>query len=161
VSVETRLWWKAGWQFHWHHIVAYRKARLRLGTYSLPLFDAGAETVEVRDQFGLARDAQNGVAIQPILGFNQVRRQDSAPDTRVHILAWHSLVLLAETGWLTGEHDLIALSWVGRRTEESAPWTVASSYKGRILLKHPTLGDWQIEHPELPTEKSLVKTRTR
>jgi sugar phosphate isomerase/epimerase len=161
VSVETRLWWKAGWQFHWHHIVAYRKARLRLGTYSLPLFDAGAETVEVRDQFGLARDAQNGVAIQPILGFNQVRRQDSAPDTRVHILAWHSLVLLAETGWLTGEHDLIALSWVGRRTEESAPWTVASSYKGRILLRHPTLGDWQIEHPELPTEKSLVKTRTR
>src|SRR5262249_42018853 len=29
VSVETRLWWRAGWQLHWHHIEAHQASRLR------------------------------------------------------------------------------------------------------------------------------------
>ena len=37
VSVESRLWWKGGWQLHWHHVVAAQPALLRLGTYSLPV----------------------------------------------------------------------------------------------------------------------------
>ncbi len=150
VSVETRLWWKAGWQLHWHHIAAGQKARLRLGTYSLPLFDASADRVEIEPRFGFARDAHNGVAVQALLGFQQVRRQDSDPEIRSHLLAWHSLVLLTETDWLLGGHDLVALTWAGKSQPESQAWLVTASGKGSLTLKHAHLGVWKIAHPELP-----------
>jgi len=157
VSVETRLWWNAGWQFHWHHIEAHQKTQLRLGTYSLPLFDAGAESVEIDGQFGVARDSRNGVAVQLVMGFKQVRRQDSKPDVRTHILAWHSLILLAKTDWLTGAHDLVALTWVGRPSDEAQAWAVVTSRSGLITLKHPVLGLWKIEHPDLPVYPHAAK----
>ena len=91
VSVETRLWWKAGWQLHWHHVTAHRPAVLRLGTYSLPLPDATARELKVEDDFGLARSAERGVAIQPLRGFHCIKVHESDPERRTHLLAWHSL----------------------------------------------------------------------
>jgi hypothetical protein len=40
VSVESRIWWKAGWQLHWHRIHAYQPAVLRLGTFTLPITES-------------------------------------------------------------------------------------------------------------------------
>jgi hypothetical protein len=159
VSVETRLWWKAGWQFHWHRIVAYQKSKLRLGTYSLPLYDTGAEEVQIDEKFSYARDSQNAVAAQTLLGFSQIRRQDSNPDVRTHILSWHSLLLLAETDWLEGEHDLVALTWVGKPDEAAETWSVGSSRKGSLSLSHPKLGSWRIEHPDLPVCPTATMVR--
>lgn len=150
VSVETNLWWKGGWQLHWHHITAYQKTLLRLGTYSLPLHDSKAEQVEVTEQFGSAHDAHNAVSVQTLLGFQQVRRADSNPQVRTHLLTWHSLTLLAETDWLTGEHDLLALTWVGKPSRAGERWSVAASERGRLTLRHPTFGLWQITHADLP-----------
>src|SRR5439155_2079371 len=129
VSVETHLWWKAGWQLHWHHIVAHQKAKLRLGSYSLPLYDSKAETSEITEQYGYARETRNGIGVQTILGFKGLRRLDSDPDKRTHLLTWHSLVLLAETAWLSGKHDLVALTWAGKPSDESQPWSVEAAEK--------------------------------
>jgi sugar phosphate isomerase/epimerase len=150
VSVETRLWWKAGWQFHWHHIAAYQKSRLRLGTYSLPLVDGGPEYVTLGAMYGAAHASQNGIVAQRLCGFVRVRRLDSDPNVRLHLLAWHSMTLLAETDWLSGEHDLMALTWVGKLSDEAQPWEKVSAEDGRISLKHPILGEWIISHPALP-----------
>lgn len=150
VSVETNLWWKAGWQLHWHHILAYQKTRLRLGSYSLPITDPTATHAEVTSHFGLARNAGSGIALQMLLGFKQLARVDSDPNARRHMLTWHSLVLRADTETLAGEHDLIALAWVGTPGEEAQPWSVAGSEKGRLQLRHPSLGNWEISHPDLP-----------
>lgn len=158
VSVETNLWWKAGWQLHWHHIVAHQKTKLRLGSYSLPLHDSAAEKVEVTEQYGFARDARNGIALETILGFKGLRRLDSDPNVRTHLLTWHSLVLVAETDWLSGEHDLMALTWVGKPSDESRPWSVDVSEKGHLSLRHSHLGLWRIAHPEFPLAPNSLRS---
>ncbi len=150
VSVETRLWWKAGWQLHWHHITAYQKSLLRLGTFSLPLPDGGATDSVVNDNFARVVNGGHAVAIQPLLGFSSVKKNESDPQKRTHILAWHSITLTAETAWLNGENDLLALTWCGTSTDEAVPWKISASETGRLTLSHPKLGEWKIEHPNLP-----------
>ena len=155
VSVETCLWWKAGWQLHWHLLLAFQKVKLRLGTYSLPLWDAVPSEIDLTETFAAAQDRRYGVALQPLLGFQTVRRLDSDAQNRTHLLAWHSLVLQAETEWISGEHDLVALTWAGRPSLESQPWTITSSAKGRLSLEHAHLGHWHINHPGLPLLRSI------
>ena len=150
VSVETRLWWKAGWQLHWHHVTAHQPAVLRLGTYSLPLTDTTLRELKTKDDFGLARDAKRGVAIQPLLGFRCVKAHESDPERRSHLLAWHSLTLAAETETVAGELDLVALVWAGRSEGERQPWEIVTSTTGRLHLRHPDLGEWRVEHEGLP-----------
>ncbi len=150
VSVESRLWWKTGWQLHWHHTAAQQSVRLRLGTCSLPLFDGKPEHVEIAGTTGFARDGDNGIAVQLLLGFVGVQREDSNPRFRTHLLTRHSILLLAHTGWMTGEHELLALTWVGKPSDEARPWTVVSSEPGKLTLHHPVLEPWTIESPGLP-----------
>jgi hypothetical protein len=151
VSVETRLWWKAGWQLHWHHVLAHQPARLRLGTYSLPLLGAKADQVAIADTFGSAQAGDHGIAVQILLGFERVRRQDSNPQLRTHLLSRHSLLLLAQTDWMQGERDLLALTWVGTPSDESLSWSILSSETGKMTLRHSLLGMWTIESPGLAT----------
>ena len=151
VSVETRLWWKAGWQLHWHHVAAHRPAVLRLGTCSLPLPDATARELRVKDDFGLARSVEQGVAIQPLRGFRCIKVHESDPERRTHLLTWHSLVLAVETETVAGELDLLALVWAGCSREESQPWEALTSTVGRLDLRHSALGVWRIEYAGLPS----------
>ena len=150
VSVESRLWWKGGWQFHWHHILAYQKTLIRLGSYSLPLAEAKPTATEVQNTYGFVSDNSNGIAVQPLLGFKTVRQRDSDPQKRTHMMTWHSVLLTAETDQIYGEHDLVALTWIGQPSEESQPWSVVSSNRGQLVLRHPTLGVWKVEDPDLP-----------
>jgi hypothetical protein len=161
VSVESRLWWNKGWQLHWHHVVAQQRTRLRLGSYSLPLPNARPDLIELRPGWGLARESQRAIAVQNLLGFSEVVRQDSPPESRTHILAWHSLLLLAQTEWLEAEHDLLALTWVGSPSDEALPWRVKSSENGRLHLEHPELGDWRIEQSELPMIIPDVRAKSK
>jgi hypothetical protein len=150
VSVETRLWWNGGWQLHWHHVRAFQRTRLRLGSYSLPLFDGRPEKVNLEACFGFARDRHQGIAMQGLLGFKEIRRQDSDPAVRTHFLSWHSLILLAQTDWFEGERDLVGLSWVGKGFEEAAAWSVAASEVGKLKLLHSRLGEWIVAAEDLP-----------
>jgi hypothetical protein len=150
VTVETRLWWKGGWQLHWHHILAYQASLMRLGSYSLPIEDLTQLSVERHDTYGVARTDEQAVAIQPLMGFETVRQHDSDPMKRTHFMALHSVVLTAETDSLTGERDLLALTWGGRAVEESQPWAILSSSPGQLELRHPKLGEWTIAVADLP-----------
>ena len=150
-SVETYLWWKAGWQFQWHRVVAYQPAIFRLGTYSLPLKDATHRELAIADGFARAHTAECGVAFQPLLGFQRIKAHESDPERRTHILAWHSLILAGETEKIVGEQHLLALVWVGRLDKERAPWKVQSSSEGKLALRHPSLGEWHLTHAELPS----------
>jgi hypothetical protein len=157
VSVETRLWWKAGWQFHWHHVVAHQPAILRLGSYSLPLPNGASREVNVDSKFGEARNAERGLSIQPLLGFHSVTLHESDPERRTHLLAWHSLTLTAETEKISGELDLIALVWAGRSGTECQPWDIVASEVGHLELRHPDCGQWRLDHPGLPPIKTIAK----
>jgi len=150
VSVETRIWWKGGWQLHWHHVVAHQPAVLRLGTYSLPLHHGSHQSLKLSDKFGGALNTQMGVAIQPLRGFKTVTAHESAPNKRTHLLAWHSLILTAETDRIEGERDLVALVWAGRSERDCEPWKVASSEAGGLWLRHPLLSEWIIAAEDFP-----------
>jgi hypothetical protein len=150
VSVETRLWWKGGWQLHWHHILAQQPSLLRLGSYSLPLPEARPTGANLSDRFGRVQDGHVSIAVQPLRGFKTVRSHESDPERRAHLLAWHSMLLTAETDRIAGEHDLVALTWVGAPSEEAQPWSVVSGQDGEWILRHPTLGEWRITDPDLP-----------
>jgi hypothetical protein len=149
-SVETHLWWKGGWQFQWHRVTAYQPAVFRLGTYSLPLPEGRWTELTVNDDFAHASNGQHGVAIQPLLGFHGVKANESEPHKRTHLLAWHSLTLTAETEKVVGEQHLLALVWVGLNQKERESWKVISSSEGKLKLRHPALGGWQITQAELP-----------
>lgn len=150
VTVETRLWWKAGWQFHWHHLTAYQKSLLRLGTFSLPLPSGGPTESSVKNDFARLGNGDHAVAIQPLRGFSGVKSRESDPQKRTHILSWHSIMLTAETSWINGENDLLALTWCGKSAEEGVPWAISASEAGQLTLCHPTLGLWKINCEGLP-----------
>jgi hypothetical protein len=149
-SVETHLWWKGGWQFQWHRVLAYQPAVFRLGTYSLPLRDAAHRELAITAGFGRVTTDELGVAVQPLLGFQHIKAHESDPEHRTHILTWHSLILAAETEKLAGEQDLMALVWAGRIDEERVPWKVQASSGGKLTLRHPALGEWNLSHTEMP-----------
>src|SRR5262249_34359951 len=141
VSVESRLWWKAGWQLHWHRIVAYQPAILRLGTFSLPINDTVAPDIASLSpskpngssaSSGLVSvfNSERSIAIHPLHGFQQVRSHIS--DRRVHILTAKSLVLTAETERLTGEHHLLALTWAAPTKPPTESWTLSESRAGHL-----------------------------
>ena len=150
VSVESRLWWKEGWQLHWHRVVAYQPAILRLGTYSLPLDNAAPGDLSLGKGFALARDTDLAIAIQPLLGFDHIEAHESDPGHRVHLMTWHSLILAAQTARVTGERDLVALVWSGRPDEGPMPWQVAESEPGKLQLRHPAHGRWAIQEAGFP-----------
>src|SRR5205814_865846 len=137
-------------------VVAYQPAIFRLGTYSLPLKDAAHRELAITSGFGRATTDELGVAIQPLLGFQHIKAHESDPERRTHILTWHSLVLAAETERIAGEQHLMALVWVGRIDKERAPWEAQSSSEGNLTLRHPALGEWHLQHAELP---KLTATR--
>ena len=153
VSVESRLWWRGGWQLHWHHVVAHQPAVLQLGTYSLVLPDGVTREVKLTDQHGVALNADRGVAIQPLQGFAKVSRHDTGPQRRTHLLGWHAVLLTADTDRITGAHDLLALVWAGKDAKEASPWDIVGSEPGRLSLRQAGLGDWEIVHADLPKLK--------
>jgi hypothetical protein len=150
VSVETRIWWRGGWQLHWHRIVAHRPAVLRLGTYSLPLHNAAHRELKLDDKFASVLNTELGVAIQPLLGFARVKSHESDPNKRTHLLTWHSLILAAETERIEAQHDLVALVWAGRANQKSAPLEIISSESGRLRLRHSKSSEWKIVAEGLP-----------
>lgn len=149
VAVETHLWWKAGWQLHWHHVVAHQPTLLRLGTYSLPLNERAEREVSTNPFFGCVSTAVHSIAVQPLHGFDRVCLKESNPQRRSHLLSQHSVLLAVETPRFSGERDVVALTWVGsRETPES--WAVESSASGKLTLLHPKFGWWVIEQLEFP-----------
>ena len=45
---------------------------------------------------------------------------------------------------------LALLAWTGSSYAEAAPWTMKPGVAGRLMLTHPELGEWRIEHWSLP-----------
>lgn len=152
VQAESHLWWRGGWQMHFHSCRTWQPSRLVLGAYSLAAEDA--EELEESGTFPFVR-ATNGrsvVALQALAGFREVTRRftRAAERPRVHILAANSLSLALQTNWVEGSYDLLALTYVGDVGKPLLPWTVAESRTGELFLKNPEGETWSITHEILP-----------
>jgi hypothetical protein len=147
-SVETFVFWKAGWLLHVHHYEARQPVVLRVGGFALPLTAPPVERVVLS---AFAPDGR-GTVLQPLLGLAATEwdtRLDDSTERR-HVAAPYHVTPIARTARHTGAGILAALSWAGTDRAESAVWSVVSGAAGAWKLTHPKLGEWEIRHWSLP-----------
>jgi len=147
-SVETFVFWRAGWLLHVHHFEARQPVVFRLGGFALPLERPEVERAELS---AFSSDGR-GTALQPLLGFTTNEwdfRLDDSTERR-HVAAPYHATPIARTVRLAGPGILAALTWSGSDRTESAPWRVVTGAAGIWQLSHPKLGDWKIRHWSLP-----------
>ncbi len=147
-SVESFVFWRAGWLLHVHLVEARQPVMLRLGGFALPLTQP---KVERSDLSAFSPDGR-GTALQPLLGFTgsewDARLDDSVE--RRHVAAPYHVAPVAKTDRLSGSTVLAALSWTGSNRAEAAPWHVMSGSPEDWTLHHAKLDEWKIRHWSLP-----------
>lgn len=156
ISVDTQVWWRAGWLLQIHRFDAWQPAELRLGGYALPLAQphceraGSAARLEAWDAAG-----QAGAVLQTVHGFDSVdwdvRLDEKTP--RAHMAAPFHVTPLAICRRAAGTGVLVALAWAGGldRRPEAAPWRVVAARAGDWQLEHPHLGDWSLQDAQLPS----------
>lgn len=165
-SVETGVWWKAGWILQVHRYECRSAGVLRVGGYALPLtkvepalragFNPAATSGSTLAFFS---PDDRGTVLQLLAGASALdwdqRLDDRTP--RAHIAAPYHVTPLAVTtrvGSPAGESGwLAALAWTGTDRAEAVPWTIVSCAAGEWKLTHPKLGDWEIRHWSLPAQE--------
>ena len=162
VSVETRMWWKAGWQLILHRYISHQECILRHGSHALSanVPNAFREFGNGDDYIGLRTD-ETGVALQALGGdvvFGAHDRPNDSEGSREHIQAPYHAVRTMERKVGRGIGYLACLNWAGHEWGEGAPWTVNRLAPGNWKFIHPSLGEWTIEDDNLP-ESSLLLPR--
>ena len=150
-SVETFVFWRAGWLLQVHRVEPRQPVVLRVGGFALPLTTEGAAAPALLTYF--APDSR-GTALQPLLGFVASEwdtRLDAATERR-HVAAPYHVTPVLKTDRIaaSGIAQLAALSWSGSDQTEASPWKIVSGAAGAWQLAHPKLGRWEIAHWSLP-----------
>ncbi|MDB2499522.1 DUF2264 domain-containing protein [bacterium] len=153
-SIETRMWWKGGWQLIVHRYISHQETLLRHGSYALPVEDPST-LVETQNDESYARvfAAGTGIALQSLGGFSGMNKSDRLNDSggpREHIQTEFHAVRLLERKVNHESGHIACLSWAGHDEAESAAWRVQSLANGRWELNHDQLGTWLIEDESLP-----------
>jgi len=155
-SVDTGVWWKAGWVLQVHEFENRQPGVLTVGGYAMSHADPAAiSTHGDAARIEVSTPEQSSI-LQPLKGFTghgwDSRLDDST--LRTHLRRPFHATPIAHTdsmGRAAGETGiLVALAWTGSDQAEAQAWTVKNSTAGQITLTHPTLGDWQIDHELLP-----------
>jgi len=161
-SVESFVFWRAGWLLHVHHYEARQPVVLRVGGFALPLtkvdpaLRAGLNPPGTAGSTLAVFHGEKGTVLQPLLGLTAGEWDTRLDDTteRRHVAAPYHVTPIAKTARHTGAGILAALSWAGTDRADSAAWSVVSGTAGAWKLTHPKLGDWDLRHwslPALPT----------
>jgi hypothetical protein len=164
-SVETFVFWRAGWLLHVHRVEPRQPVVLRLGGFALPLTAVGAvapngpsDVTSAPARSGATAPTYfspdgRGTALQLITGLTATEWDTRLDDTteRRHVAAPYHVTPIAKTARLAAPVTLAALSWSGTDRAESAPWQITSAPAGVWKLTHPKLGAWEITHWSLPT----------
>jgi hypothetical protein len=148
-SVETFVWWRAGWVLHVHHIEPRQPVVLRLGGFALPLAGPGHQAT---DSEAWSPDGR-GTVLQSVSRFNATEWDARLDNTlpRRHVAAPYHVTPVLKTGRVRDPVVVAALSWIGRDRAESAVWRIVSANTGEWQLVHPTLGSWSVSHWSLPS----------
>jgi hypothetical protein len=151
-GVETGVWWKAGWLFQIHRYEARQPVVMRCGGYALPLPKPEALFSDPGMHINAWNSTAQGTAVQLLAGDATPEWDNRLDDTtpRSHIAAPYHATPVFTTPRHEGHGMLALLAWSGCNQSESAPWKITFSVAGRLVLNHPELGEWQIEHWSLP-----------
>ncbi|QXD22840.1 DUF2264 domain-containing protein [Opitutia bacterium ISCC 51] len=154
VSVETRLWWKSGWQLILHRYISHQDCLLRHGTYALSVDEAGDLVENKIDDFYVSIfESGKGIAVQALHGFQGIFSHDRLSEEdgpREHIQGPFHVLRTLDRSVGREQGYLACLSWAGSNQSESIAWEVISLESGRWELEHCKLGAWVIEDESLP-----------
>lgn len=151
-TVESFLFWRAGWLLHVHRVEPRQPVVLRLGGFALPLTETSVQRTVAGPWAAAFAADQRGTALQTLLGFTGTEwdaRLDDASERR-HVAAPYHIAPVATTPRVAAPLHLAALSWCGTGAEEAAPWSLESGTAENWRLLHPKLGRWEISHWALP-----------
>lgn len=154
ILVETRMWWRGGWQLIAHRFNSQQPALLRHGGYALSSGDPNSFQKEESDRYRFLANGEQGVALQNLVGFSdwsEWSRLSDDGDPRCHIqFPYHILNTLEKN--VQGQSGFLAcLSWAGNSDSSlRSPWGIESLSSGSWSLKHAELGFWGIEDDFLP-----------
>ena len=155
-SVDTGVWWNAGWILQVHAFENRQPGVLRVGGYALS--SSQPDTLKTDESDGLLSVWSNdqGSILQPLSGFAghdwEQRLDDSV--LRTHLRRPFHATAVAHTtpnGCASGETGvLVALAWTGTDRDQAQAWSIHASSPGRLELQHPSLGNWSIDHELIP-----------
>jgi hypothetical protein len=158
-SVETFVFWRAGWLLHVHRYEARQPVVLRLGGFALPLpkvepalragLNPAGTTGSTLAFFTLD---ERGTVLQLLAGAATPDWDQRLDDTteRRHVAAPYHVTPVFTTPRHAGPGVLVALSWAGTDRTEAEPWRLVSTAAETWQLFHPKLGPWEIRHWSLP-----------
>lgn len=152
-SVETFVWWRAGWLLHVHLITARQPAVFRLGGFALPLTTPDADRSDPGPVMSAWAADQRCTVLQ-ILTPDSIPGWDTRLDNdkpRTHVMAPYHVTPLFRTERIQGSVTFAALACSGSDRPQSAPWKVMRGEAGHWRLSHPHLGPWEIRHWSLPS----------
>ena len=154
IAVETRMWWRAGWQLVLHCYISHQEYILRHGSHALSSTEPNPFREVVKgDDYLAVRTDDAGIALQALGGdvvFGSYDRPNEASGLREHIQAPYHAVRFLERKVGCESGHLACLNWAGRNWDEAAPWKVRSLAPGCWIFSHPILGEWTIEDDALP-----------
>jgi hypothetical protein len=154
ISVETNMWWKAGWQLIVHRYISHQDSVLRHGSYALSSREPYAfRAIRDGDSYVSVWTEESGIALQSLMGREIIGSHDRQKDSdgnREHIQAPYHAMRYLERPVSKESGYMVCLSWAGSDIEESAPWKIVSLSKGSWDLDHPSLGSWSIQNEALP-----------
>ena len=154
ISIETRMWWKGGWQLIVHRYISHQDSLLRHGSYALGIDTPGdlSENREGNAYASLFSDGR-GIAIQLVSGYEAMGTRDRLSEndgSREHIQSpFHAVRVLEKKVGRESGH-LACLSWAGKDASEASAWKVVNLARGCWEFYHDTLGSWLVEDESLP-----------
>ncbi|HRP06015.1 MAG TPA: DUF2264 domain-containing protein, partial [Opitutaceae bacterium] len=151
-SVETFVWWRAGWLLHVHLIEPRQPAVFRLGGFALQLSNPHVERSDPGPVLSAWSDDRRGTVFQSLVPGTtpewETRLTDDKP--RTHVMAPYHATPMLRTSRRETRFALAALSWCGTDPKSALPWTVDRNAAGHWQLSHASLGTWEIRHWSLP-----------
>lgn len=151
-SVETFLFWRAGWLLQVHHVAPRQPVVLRLGGFALPLTDPHALRSDPGATLHAWASDGRGTVLQSLLGLPEQewdQRLDERSERR-HVAAPFHVTPIARAPRRAEQTVLAALVWAGTDRAEAEPWKVEAARAEQWTLSHPKLGRWEIAHWSLP-----------
>ena len=130
-SVETAVWWRAGWILQLHTYEPRQPIVLRVGGYALPLPEAHALLSDPGAVLSAWSGDHRGTVLQPLTASTPEwdnRLDDTKP--RAHVAAPYHVIPVARTARVTAPGFIASLAWTGTDRAESAPWKVVSTAAG-------------------------------
>ena len=146
------VFWNQGWLFIVHVGEAYQKCQLSQGSFAIAE-EFPIEPKVFDQQFAVIGSDSSILMSQNMSGYEGLQHICSAADSpREHSHGRHHQLLLSTYELSQGGlFTLASICGEGSSSSYRIPWECTLSISGELVLMHPEVGEWRIQHEMLPS----------